>query len=464
MRPNRDQSREEIIVAEHLSDLRGRVRLLTWVSGLSWTGCVLFGGLLVSGMLDWLIHFDDSGLRLVIGLGLLTGSGAMLWRQLISPLRQPLGTTFLASRIEGRFPGLQSRVLSAVEFLQHKLDAKSGSPELQRAVVGQALSDLEKIEPGDIVETKALHRVTIVGALLMAVVATVVVLHPLEAATSVKRLMFPFADVPWPRQFELRLVRADLSPVIQAPDQPLLIARGDTLELYVISERGRLPERVWFEHRLGNAAESAREALRQTTVRDDKGRSHEAAVISWVAARGPLEFRATGGDDDSMSFVRVEVVQPPTLEALQVRIAPPTYSGLVVEVLPAGVGHAQGLLGTKIEVEGRADKPLQTANLRVGDKPAVPLIVGPDGQTFAAEFAITEPGVSAYWFELTDTAGFTDREAPRFELRGMADLVPEVVIESPVGDIQLAPDAELTVKVLAKDDLGLREVGLAYQL
>ena len=464
MRPDRDQSREEIIVAEHLSDLRDRVRLLTWVSGLSWTVLVLFGGLLVSGTLDWLIHFDDAGLRLVIGLALLAGSGAMLWRQLISPLMQPLGTTFLASRIERRFPGLRSRVLSAVEFLQHKLDSRSGSPELQRVVVGQALLDLEKIEPSDIVETKAVHRVTIAGSLLMAVIGTIVVLHPLEAATSVKRLMFPFADVPWPRQFELRLVRPDLSPVIQAPDRPLLIARGDTLELYVINERGRLPERVWFEHRLGNEAEASREALRQTTIRDDKGRSHDAAVISWVASRGPLEFRATGGDDETMSFVRVEVVQPPTLEELQVSVAPPKYSKRPVEVLPPGVGHAQGLLGTKIEIAGKADKSLKSANVRMGDKPAVPLSISADGRSFTASFAITEPGVTAYWFELTDTAGFTDRESPRYELRGFADLTPEVVIESPVADIQLAPDAELSVKVLAKDDLGLREVRLAYQL
>ncbi len=464
MRPDRDQSREEIIVAEHLSDLRGRVRLLTWVSGLSWTVLVLFGGLLVTGVLDWLIHFDDPGLRLVIGLALLAGSGAMLWRQLILPLRQPLGTTFLASRIERRFPGLHSRVLSAVEFLQHKLDAKSGSPELQRAVVGQALLDLETIEPGDIVETKSVHRVTIAGSILLAIVATVVALHPLEAATSVQRLMFPFADVPWPRQFELRLVRSDLSPVIPTPDQPLLIARGDTLELYVISQRGRLPERVWFEHRLGHEAEASREALRQTTIRDDKGRSREAAAISWVAARGPLEFRATGGDDDLMPFVRVEVVEPPTLEALQVGITPPKYSGRPAEQLPPGVGHVQGLLGTQIELTGRADKPLKSATLRIGDKPSVPLTIGEDGASFDAAFAITEPGVTAYWFELTDTAGFTDREAPRYELRGRADLVPEVVIESPVADIQLAPDAELTVKVLAKDDLGLREVRLVYQL
>ncbi|HEY4261558.1 MAG TPA: hypothetical protein VGM98_15420, partial [Schlesneria sp.] len=236
-------NREEVIVSEHLSDLRGRVRLLTWVSGLSWTVLILFGGLLVSGLLDWTIHFDDPGLRLVIGVSLLGAAGFMAWRQLILPLLQPLTTTFLALRIEQRFPGLHSRVLSAVEFLHHKMDPKLGSPELQQAVVENALEDLEKIETSDVVETKAIKRITIAGAVLCAMIAVVVLLHPVEAGTSVKRLMFPFADCPWPRQFALTLVRPDMTPVIPEPDQPILIARGDTLELYVVDKRGRLPER-----------------------------------------------------------------------------------------------------------------------------------------------------------------------------------------------------------------------------
>ena len=463
-RVSSERNREEVIVSEHLAELRGRVRLLTWVSGLSWTILVLFGGLLVSGLLDWTIHFDDPGLRLVIGLSLLTAASVMAWRQLILPLLQPLTTTFLALRIERRFPGLHSRVLSAVEFLQHRLDPKLGSPELQRAVVNNALRDLEKIDAGDIVETKAIKRITIAGAVLCAMIGTVVILHPAEAATSVKRLMFPFADCPWPRQYQLKLVRPDHSPIVQAPDETLSIARGDTLELYVVDARGRLPERVWFEHKLGDATTPQREPLRQTTLRDEKGRSYEAAVISWVASRGPLQFRATGGDDDTMPFVRVKVVQPPTLQSLRVTVSPPKYSGRPAETLPQGVGHVQGLLGTEITVHAIADKTLKSARLRVADKPAKPLVLAEDRMSCTASFTVTDPGVTGYWFELTDEEGFSDPEAPRFELRGLADTVPDVVIEQPVADVLLAPDAELPVKILAKDDLGLREIRISYTL
>lgn len=457
-------NRDEVIVSEHLADLRSRVRWLMWISGIAWTTLVLFGGLLISGVLDWMIHFDDPGLRLVIGVSLLAAAGVMAWRQLIRPLLQPLTTSFLALRIERRFPGLHSRVVSAVEFLQHRLDPKLGSPELQQAVVKNALRDLEKIETNDVVETKAVKRIAIAGAILGVIIATVVVLHPVEAGTSVKRLMFPFANCPWPRQFELKLVRPDMSPVVQSADKPMLIARGDTLELYVVGKHGRLPERVWFEHRIGDDEDVKREPLRQTTLRDEKGRTSEAAVISWVAGRGPLTFRAIGGDDDTMAFQRVEVVQPPTLESLRVTVTPPKYCGRPAETLPQGVGHVAGLLGTEVSIQAVSDKPLKSAQLRVADKPAKALQIAEDQLSFTATFKVTDPGVTGYWFELTDLEGFNDPESPRFELRGIADSVPDIVIEDPVVDMIVSEDVELPVKILAKDDLGLRSVRISYTL
>ena len=457
-------STEHAVVNEHLADLRGRVRLLTWISGLCWTAVALFGGLIVTGFLDWLLHFDDSGTRLVFGMGLLGVSTWMLWRQLIAPLRLPLSSSFLASRVERRFPGLKNRVLSAVEFLDHRLDSRLGSTELQQAVVGQALDDLQRIEPSDVIETKAVRNVTIAGALICGMAATIFMLHPLEAATSVRRLVFPFANVPWPRAVELKLVQTDLSPVTQTPDQPVLIARGDSLELYVENSRGRLPERVWFEYRMNDDETVVREPLRQTTLRDEKGRTHEAAIINWVATRGTMFFRASGGDDDTMPFYQVEVVPPPNLESLNVTVVPPAYSQRPTQVLPPGVGHVQGLLGTRIEVTASSDKPLKSAKLRVGDQPGMPLPLAEDGRQFTATFEIKEAVAGTYWFELTDTQGFTDREAVRYELRGIADTVPDVSIEAPATDVLLTADAELQVEILAKDDLGLNQVRMVYQI
>ena len=462
--PARTASTEEVIVSEHLAELRGRIRLLTWVSGLCWTALVLWGGLLVTGTLDWLIHFDDSGTRLIFGLLLLAGSSWMLWRQLIAPLRSQLSGSFLASRVERRFPALNSRIVSAVEFLEHRLDAKLGSSELQSAVVKQALNDLERIQVSDVVETKAIRNVTIAGSLVFAIAALTTLLHPLEAATSVQRLMFPFADVPWPRTVELQLLKPDLTQVKTTADQPLQIVRGDTLELYIKNRRGKLPERVWFEYRMGDDGPLMRETLRQTTIRDANGQASETAVISWIASRGTMSFRATGGDDDVMAFHRVQVIQPANLESLQVTVTPPAYSQRSQEVLSQGVGHVQGLIGTKVEASVRSDKPLASALLQIANQPAVPLAVSADGHEFTASFEISSEGPGSYSFELTDTDGFADRDPVRYELRGIADGVPEVTIELPASDVYLTADAELPISVLAKDDLGLRAVRLNYQI
>ena len=84
--PARTASTEEVIVSEHLADCRADpvahvgLRLV-----LDCTRAV--GRVVVTGTLDWLIHFDDSGTRLIFGLLLLAGSSWMLWRQLIAPLR-----------------------------------------------------------------------------------------------------------------------------------------------------------------------------------------------------------------------------------------------------------------------------------------------------------------------------------------------------------------------------------------
>ena len=187
MPTQRHQSREKIIIDESLTDLRNRVRLLLWAWGMSWTVLVLLGGLLGIGILDWWIHFDDPGLRLILGISLFTASCVVLWTRLIRPLRQPLGATFLASRIEHRFPNLQSRVVSAVEFLENRLDSNAGSPELQRVVVERAIRDLEQIEPRDIAGSQAVWGVTVAGSLLLLIVSTVAIFHPVEAATTVKR-------------------------------------------------------------------------------------------------------------------------------------------------------------------------------------------------------------------------------------------------------------------------------------
>lgn len=460
----RQTSTEEVVLNEHLAELRGRIVLLTWVSGLAWSSLALIGGLLVIGLCDWSIHLDDSGTRCLLGLGLLSGSAWMLWRRLIAPLRVRITGSFLASRVERQYPDLENRVLSAVEFLEHRYDERLGSTELQKAVVNRAIKDLQRVDVADVVDSFAIRNVTLAALFVCGSAFLIAALNPIETLISIERLVLPFAKVPWPRAVELELVQSDLTPVSWSENQPVLIARGDTLDVYVRNRNGRLPERVWFEYRTAEEGPVVRESLRQTSLRDAAGKSQETAAIQWVATRGPLLFRATGGDDNFMPYYRVDVVPPPTIQKLQVTLTPPAYSQRPVDVLPAGVGHVQGLIGSKVQVEVTSDKPLKSVKLRIGEQASQPITVGEDGLQFSTSFVIREAFATSYWFELTDLQGFSDREAVRYELRGIADSVPEVSIDSPVTDVMLTADAELPVKILAKDDLRLKEIRIAYQV
>ncbi len=180
--------------------------------------------------------------------------------------------------------------------------------------------------------------------------------------------------------------------------------------------------------------------------------------------KGPMSFRAVGGDDDEMPWHRLEVVPPPLVESLELTLAPPAYSGQPIETLPAGVGHIRGLVGTQVHLKATANKPLEFANLRVKDQPPVKVPLSQDGRMLEVDFVISEAGVYSWWFDLRDREGFENANAPRYEIRGIADLVPDVWIDEPPRDKNVTPAAMVPIKVGAKDDMGLREMRLQYKI
>jgi hypothetical protein len=188
------------------------------------------------------------------------------------------------------------------------------------------------------------------------------------------------------------------------------------------------------------------------------------AVGQLLAVRGEVQFRAAGGDDDQMPWHRVVAVPPPVIENLQVTLAPPAYTHRPVERLPEGVGHVQGLMGTRVEISARSSKAVDRAILRIKDQERHKVQVGEDGQTLQAAFIIGEAGIHSWWLELKDPQGFEDAEPPRHEVRGLQDFEPEIYIEQPAADMQVTADAVVPVRTVARDDLGLSSMRLVYKI
>lgn len=452
-----------------LHRLRSRIRYAVWLHGVSWMVVALLGAVLFIGFVDWRLHVDDSSARLFLGLTVLIGAGVLAWRTLIQPLRERFSDVAIAQKIERRYPGFHDSLASSVEFSEQHENPRLGSPQLQRQVIDETMRRLESVNVDDVVETRGVRRAGWIAVGVCLFVAAVAGWKPAEASLALQRLMFPFSTQEWPRETQLVLLDRSLGPLAVASGEPFRRVQGDTFKFYVADKRGRLPDDVTLLLRNGDG-ESHADKLRRVSVRDSSGVLRELCVANILVERGPITFRVIGGDDHTMRDRTLKVVPAPRLKTLKVELHPPKYTGRPVSRLPDGVGHFEALVGTRVVVHAQANKPLQAAHLRVKNRTLPGLKLSKDGRQLTAEFTVTESGNYSYWFEFKDREGFENPQAPRYDVKALADRVPVVRLAAPTEDLRVTAGDKargiatvVTVKPLVEDDLGIRTVALRYR-
>lgn len=446
---------------ERLSELRKRVRYVLWVHGLCLLIVVFFLTATLAGALDWLWHLDDSGVRLILGLTILGATGFVTWRFLWRPLSVRFSNVDLASRIEKQNPAFSDSLASTVQFLENGEDTQVGSPELQREVIRRTLDRLHEVNVSGVLDTRPVQRVAWWAVGTCVLVASLVGFNQVEAATAMNRLLFPFSTVPWPRDVELRFVTAELKPLAATSGGALTVVQGDTLELFVENQRGSLPNDLKLIYRKADGKVLS-EPMRQTTLWDSDERPRDIGGASLHVTSGPLFFWAKGGDGETVPL-QVDVVPPPRVEGLRVTVTPPEYTGLTERSLSEGVGNVEGFVGTSVTLEARSNKKLESALLHRRNRKPVELTVSADGATISGEFQLDKPGNTSWWIELRDRQGFSNPEAPRFEIRATADGAPTVTIEVPETDLLVTPIATVPFRVQVRDDLGIQSADLTYE-
>ncbi len=177
----------------------------------------------------------------------------------------------------------------------------------------------------------------------------------------------------------------------------------------------------------------------------------------------PFEYKAEGGDDTSMPWTQLDVVEPPAVESLAVTLYPPAYTGWPPETADK---HFRALKGTRVEVRGTSTKRLTGASLRLENGTKIPAQVGDDGYSFTVPAeggpAFLAEQTGSYSLELKDFEGFTGGHALRYEMRVTPDVPPSVAFEQPKGNIYLTPQASVPIVLAVKDDLAIRDVSLMY--
>ena len=434
---------------EHrLGLLRNRLRRLLWLYGLGAAVAAGLAAVVTLGLIDYTVRLSDVGLRLLASLSAAGIIGWSAYRFLYRPLSQRLTNAELARRVERVLPRLRDQLQSAVEFIDQAADDPlAGSPALRQAVIAQAAAESESVDMAAMIDPRPAWRAAMAGGAVLLLAALFVLLSPTASGIALARLVNPFGSLSWPRLNHLLL-----------QDEVARIARGQAFEVEVITAEGsELPDEARVYYRFENADGTR---ANETDVVRPLG---NALLVRRENMQRSFAFRVEGGDDRAMPWHEVEVVAPPQIESLSAELQPPDYTRWPRQTSD---GAIRALVGTRVNITATVNKPLRSATLHWPERPPVPAALSADRLHIRVPAAdqpalFVEPS-GGYWLELVDEDGIAAGSEQKFDIRAVPDSQPAVVLEEPAANVMVTAQAVVLVRVAAKDDLAVRDVGLVY--
>jgi hypothetical protein len=434
-------------LSQAIASLQRRLIWLRRGVAACWIVAIAVAAALALGLADYLLRYNDAGLRIMATTALCVAIAWAAYRWWYLPRQQRLHPIVVARRVESHFPQLYDSLASAIEFLgQSEDDATAGSAQLRRLVIADAQNKIETLPLSEIVDRAPLRKAAV--ALTVAAVAAGVCLamDPGATRTAFARLIAPLGATEWPRQH--RLVFR------QVPDQ---LAAGQTFDVELMDEAGPLPDEVKIEYRLARSGgrEVASELMK---------RASDAMVARRENVRQSFGFRATGGDDDTMPWHWVDVKEPPGLESATVMVHPPAYTGLPATRAERHLGAVQG---SGIEVIGATSEPIRSARiLQERGAPIEAKVIANSAGTKARAFHVEpEQWIASqsgqYRLELVNEAGLAGI-VDQWNLRVDPDSPPNVTWQRPADDIFVLPRAIVPIEVVVKEDFAIQRVDLTY--
>jgi hypothetical protein len=474
---------------KRIAALRGQVRRLLALYGSSWVVAGALLAILVAGLADWLFRLGPE-VRLGLLLAVIGLTGWLVARFVVAPLVVRFRDLDIALRIERRWPGLQDRLATTVQYLEIGQSADGdredlrGSRQLREETVRRTLAEVEGIDFREVVDARPARRSVATAAVPLALGLALLVAAPGMCRLALERLFVPFGPAQWPKQTHLA--------ILEPERDGQKVARGEPFRLEVgVAEGEALPAvgEVTYYFEDGEVA-----TRRLGTQLGDSAEGGRPRFFDRIAeAKQSFRYEVRAGDDRT-DLRTVRVVPPPRLETAEVRLAPPPYTREDAQVVepPSGTALAGSsfevrrvVTGTEVTVTARANKPIAEASLSLlgaapweeppapgkpgaGDDerefrpPAVDLRDG--GRTLVAHFPARASG--AFEFVLRDTEGFRGqpRDAVRFDLDAIKDAPPQVTLLEPPGNRDVTPNAVVPLAIEAADDFGLEKVWIEYSV
>lgn len=423
-----------------------RKRLVSFISGLVFTGAIVLGVAIVLSLLANLFVIPV-WLKLVLLLGAAGLSGFYFIRRAVVHLFAGTVDT-VAVELETKYVDLKGRLIAAVQFAR-MTDDPGFSRELIASTEKQALERAGLINFNSVVTYYPIWKT---GRLLLAPV--VVALALLLIAPG----LFSYSFEVWSNPTEK--IGPPISYSLSAFPGTTQWVKYKDLSIGGVLTGTRIPESATIHYRLAGGG--------WQTVKMGLSSQPRAAVQSGDSLSFTTTIRQVNKSIDyyveagelKTELQQIDVVDRPRVTNITLSVFYPDYTGLKPTTLDEKTGSFSAVVGSRANIKVEANLDMQKAELVWDDSSRTPMTVL--GKSVEAAIRIDKS--RSYYIRLEDKLGESNPDPIQYYVTAVPDEYPAIDVLYPGFDANLTDEMLIPFKLHIADDYGFTSLVLKYEI
>jgi hypothetical protein len=358
------------------------------------------------------------------------------WYFLCRPLLVRVSDVQIAQFIEERYPELEDRLVTAVEFGEQKIEPSS----MIDLLIMDALDKSRRLDFSIFLNRRRLASFAALGIAACLMLLALLTWGPSYFPYGFSRLYIPWTEASLGASMMIKVTPGDIE-----------IAKGADQEI-----RAQL---IGFDSpdvRLYLHPESSGQPNTQAMEPDPRGSSFRYLLID---IRSSLRYHVESRGVRS-SVYSIDVKDLARVEKLTIAYSFPSYTGMASQTVE-DEGDISALKGTRIDLKIHLSRPVQSARLLFDNQSVIELAQS-GARDFSGSFALQRSG--SYVIQAAEARGNNHAASGEYAMEAIEDAPPKVTITRPMRDVRATNLEEIFSEVKAEDDIGVGKLDLHYSV
>lgn len=330
---------------------------------------------------------------------------------------------------------LGDRLLGIVELAEQTELPEGMSAALRAAAIKQVAEDAAKMDFTAAVDFQLVRKFLLMAGVVGVIMLLIAIISPNAAGNAAKRWLLPTADAP-----RYTFIEWDGLPT------ELVVPHGEPFDFSA---------EVKFKSFWHPSSAKIVLGLHEGQAAVENG--HVRFELPPQTQSGQLRLRA----GDAIAVIQVRPEHRPALRQLQAKLELPAYLQQPVQVESTLSGKLRVLKDTKVTLTGEATRSLKSATVQLDRNKPLPLVT--QGNRFTST-ALSLDDIQRGTLAWKDELGLTNRSPWLLGIESVIDAPPSVELTDLGMDVAILEDEVLRINTMARDDYGVRQLGLAWQI